>query len=52
MTRDFPMVAWSAVLAETVRGALLTAVSVTAGALGAEIGVRSGCSVGRPGAVG
>jgi hypothetical protein len=45
------MVAWSAVLAVTGRGALLAAVSVTAGALGAERGVRSG-SVGRPGAVG
>ena len=50
MTRDFPMVAWSAVLAVTGRGAL-AAVSVTAGALGADVGTRSG-SVGRPVAVG
>ncbi len=35
------MVAWSAVLAATGRGALLAAVSVTAGALGADVGVRS-----------
>jgi len=39
------------VLAATGRGALLAAVSVTAGALGADVVVRSG-SVGRPGAVG
>jgi hypothetical protein len=48
MTRDFPIVAWSAVLVETGRGAELAAgavgvvVSVTAGAAGVNAAGRIG----------